>query len=50
MLGTFEARKWFSFGTALSLYSGLPVNVTTGNDDYMIPLVMFSVLPKLYRA
>ena len=34
MLGTFEARKWFNFGTALSLYSGLPVNVTTGNDDY----------------
>ena len=34
MLGTFEAGKWFNFGTALSLYSGLPVNITTGNDDY----------------
>jgi hypothetical protein len=33
MLGTFEAGKWFSFGTALSAYSGKPVNITTGNDD-----------------
>lgn len=34
MLGTFEAGKWFNFGTALSVYSGLPVNVTTGSDNY----------------
>jgi hypothetical protein len=34
MLGTFEAGKWFNFGTALSLYSGSPVNITTGTDDY----------------
>jgi hypothetical protein len=34
LLGTFEAGKWFNFGTALSAYSGKPVNVTTGNDDY----------------
>jgi len=34
MLGTFEAGKWFNLGTALSLYSGLPVNVTTGSDNY----------------
>jgi hypothetical protein len=34
MLGTFEARKWFNFGTALSLYSGPPVNITTGTDDF----------------
>ena len=34
MLGTFEAGKWFTFGTALSLYSGLPVNITTGRDNY----------------
>jgi hypothetical protein len=34
LLGTFEAGKWFNFGTALSAYSGKPVNITTGNDDY----------------
>lgn len=34
MLGTFEAGHWFNFGTAVSLYSGLPVNITTGTDDY----------------
>lgn len=34
LLGTFEAAKWFTFGTALSLYSGLPVNITTGSDNY----------------
>jgi hypothetical protein len=34
LLGTFEAGRWFNFGTALSAYSGKPVNVTTGNDDY----------------
>jgi hypothetical protein len=33
LLGTVSAGKWFDFGTALSLYSGKPVNVTTGNDD-----------------
>ena len=33
MLGTFKARNWFDFGTALSLYSGKPVDVTTGNDE-----------------
>ena len=33
MLGAFET-KWFTFGTALSAYSGKPVNITTGNDDY----------------
>jgi hypothetical protein len=34
LLGTIQAGKWFNFGTALSAYSGKPVNVTTGNDDY----------------
>jgi hypothetical protein len=33
LLGTFNVREWFQFGTALSAYSGMPVNVTTGNDD-----------------
>ncbi len=33
LLGTLEAGKWFNFGTALSLYSGKPVNITTGSDD-----------------
>jgi hypothetical protein len=33
LLGTFEAGKLFDFGTALSLYSGKPVNITTGNDS-----------------
>jgi hypothetical protein len=33
LLGTFEAPNWFNFGTALSLYSGKPVNITTGNDN-----------------
>jgi hypothetical protein len=33
LLGMITAGKWFDFGTALSLYSGKPVNVTTGNDD-----------------
>jgi hypothetical protein len=32
LLGTFTAKKWFSLGTALSLYSGLPVNIVTGSD------------------
>jgi hypothetical protein len=33
ILASLEAAKWFSFGTALSVYSGKPVNETTGNDD-----------------
>ena len=33
MLASVEAGKWFNFGTALSVYSGKPVNVTTGNDE-----------------
>ena len=33
LLGTVEAGKWFNFGTALSLYSGPPVDITTGSDD-----------------
>jgi len=33
LLGTIVAGDWLNFGTALSLYSGKPVNVTTGNDE-----------------
>ena len=33
LLGTFQFRKIFAIGTALSLYSGKPVNVTTGSDN-----------------
>ncbi|WP_245632689.1 TonB-dependent receptor [Edaphobacter aggregans] len=33
LLGTISAGKWFDFGAALSLYSGKPVNITTGSDD-----------------
>jgi hypothetical protein len=33
LLGSTEALKYFSVGAALSLYSGKPVNVTTGADD-----------------
>jgi Carboxypeptidase regulatory-like domain len=33
MLASAEAGNWFNFGAALSIYSGKPVNVTTGNDD-----------------
>jgi hypothetical protein len=33
LLGTLEAGKLFDFGTALSVYSGKPVNVTTGSDN-----------------
>jgi hypothetical protein len=33
LLGTVTADKWFNFGTALSLYSGIPVNITTGSDN-----------------
>jgi len=33
MLVSMEAGRWFNFGTAVSAYSGKPVNVTTGSDD-----------------
>ncbi len=33
MLASLEAGKWFNFGTALSIYSGKPVNITTGSDE-----------------
>ena len=33
LLGSTEIAKYFSIGAALSLYSGKPVNVTTGADD-----------------
>lgn len=33
LLGTVTAGKWFDFGTALSAYTGKPVDVTTGNDE-----------------
>jgi hypothetical protein len=33
LLGSTEIAKYFSIGVALSLYSGKPVNVTTGADD-----------------
>jgi len=33
LLGTFEVRKLFDFGTAVSAYSNKPVNVTTGTDN-----------------
>src|SRR5215469_4482996 len=33
MLASAEAGNWFNFGTAVSVYSGKPVNETTGNDD-----------------
>jgi hypothetical protein len=33
LLGSTEVAKYFSIGAALSLYSGKPVNVTTGADD-----------------
>ncbi len=33
LLETFLVKNWFTFGTALSAYSGIPVNVTTGNDE-----------------
>jgi hypothetical protein len=40
LLGMFTARNWFNFGTALSVYSGPPVNVTTGSDDNRDGLVI----------
>jgi hypothetical protein len=33
LLGSTQATKLFTVGAALSLYSGKPVNVTTGRDD-----------------
>jgi hypothetical protein len=33
LLGSMQATKLFTVGAALSLYSGRPVNVTTGGDD-----------------
>jgi len=33
LLGSMRATKLFTVGAALSLYSGKPVNVTTGGDD-----------------
>jgi len=33
LLASCDAGKWFSFGAALSAYSGKPVNITTGNDE-----------------
>jgi hypothetical protein len=33
LLGSMPVEKYFTFGVALSLYSGKPVNVTTGSDD-----------------
>jgi hypothetical protein len=33
LLGTFTAQRLFAFGVALSAYSGLPVEVTTGSDE-----------------
>jgi hypothetical protein len=33
LLGTMSASKWFDFGIALSLLSGIPVNITTGSDS-----------------
>lgn len=33
MLGTAHVSHGFLVGTALSVYSGLPINVTTGNDN-----------------
>jgi hypothetical protein len=33
LLGSMEIANYFSIGAALSLYSGKPVNITTGADD-----------------
>ncbi|GAA3767007.1 TonB-dependent receptor [Terriglobus aquaticus] len=33
LLGTVTMKTWLSVGSALSVYSGRPVNVTTGSDD-----------------
>ena len=34
MLGTFDVHKLFKLGLSLSLYSGSPYSLTTGNDDF----------------
>src|SRR5262244_3455639 len=33
LLGSVQASRYFTVGTALSLYSGKPVTITTGSDD-----------------
>jgi hypothetical protein len=33
LLGSVQATRYFTVGTALSLYSGKPVTITTGSDD-----------------
>ncbi len=33
LLASSELARFFTFGMALSLYSGKPVNITTGSDD-----------------
>ncbi len=33
LLGTANGGRWFDFGMALALYSGKPVNETTGSDN-----------------
>lgn len=33
LLGTAQPTRFFTFGVALSLYSGKPVDIVTGNDD-----------------
>ena len=33
LLASSQATRFFTFGAALSLYSGRPVNITTGGDD-----------------
>ena len=33
LLGSSQPTKYFTFGAALSVYSGKPVNVTSGGDD-----------------
>jgi hypothetical protein len=33
LLGTSQPTRFFTLGVGLSVYSGLPVNVTTGRDD-----------------
>ena len=34
MLGTITPGRYFKLGVALSLYSGMPYNITTGRNDY----------------
>ncbi len=40
LLGTVTARSWFSLGSAFSVYSGRPVNITTGSDNNRDGLVV----------